>query len=294
MATLSFFDKISILFEVSKSSKLFIIALFIILFLGIVLVTTNKKNAKTSRKLFVSLYVFITLAIFVLYRENLSNMFQYMMENLFVAIYFPNLAIYFGAILISGIILWVSVFNFQTPKIIKNINIVFYSIINYLLIVLITIINEQKLDVFNKASIYTNRSAQAIIELSSTIFIIWVIYLFIYKAIMIYQTRNNKVTVRKVVRVQKITKKPLVKEIAETKEKVTPKFIKEKPTFIPKIQVNEQLQKYENLFTLEDYKVLLTILKEQRQKEKEELARKQREEKNNARFRELKELYGIQ
>ena len=288
MATLSLFDKISVLLEVSKSSKLFIFGILIIIFLGAVLVTTNKKNVKTSRKLFVVLYLFIVVAIFVLYKENILDMIEYLMNNLFSIIYFPNLAIYFAAIIISSIILWVSVFNFRTTKIIKNINIVFYSIINYLLVVLLTIINEQKLDVFDTTSIYTNRSAQAIIELSSTIFILWMIFLTLYKAIRIYQTKDYKVVKRKVV--SKKTKRTLPKYVREIPG---PKFVKAAPTLVNKIDTSTELKQFENLFTLEDYKLLLSILTERREKEKKDQLRKEREEKEYAKFRELKDLYGV-
>lgn len=288
MATLSLQDKLIILFEIVKSSKLFIVAIFIILFLGIILITTNKKNAKASRRLFIALYLFIIVATFVLYRENMSNMLEYMMNNLFVVIYFPNLAIYFAAIIISSIILWISVFSFKTPTIIKNINIIFYSIMNYLLIVLLSIINEQKLDVFDKISVYTNKSAQAIIELSSTLFIIWVVFLMIYKAIMIYQTRNYKFVKRKTV-VKKV-KKQLPKYIREVPG---PKIVRATPTFVNTIDNNIELQQFENLFTLDDYKLLLSILKEKREKERLEKIRKEREQKEYAKFEELKSLYGV-
>jgi predicted acyltransferase (DUF342 family) len=141
-----------------------------------------------------------------------------------------------------NIILWYSVFSFKSTNIIKNVNIIVYIIINYLLVVLLDIINKQKLDVFNQTSIYGNKSAQAVIELSSLIFIVWIIFLFLYKAIMVYLTRNNK----------------LPKAIKKKKDyQEEPVMIKTMPMYANTINTGAELEKYDNLFTLDDYKYLL-------------------------------------
>lgn len=284
MATLSLAEKLKILFEVSKSSNLFIVAIVAILVLGIFLFTTNRMNVKSSRKLFIALYAFLIVAAFVIYRDSLNHMIEYMMNNVFMVIYFPNLAIYFVSIVVANIILWVSVFNFKTPTLIKNINIVVYSLISYLLVALLTIINKHKLDVFSQTSIYANKSAQAVIELTSMIFVLWILFLCFYKAIRIFQTKDNKFESRRM----------------KKKERILPKNIRELPmTYVvkapevPKVQQPSKMKELEKLLTIEDYKLLLNILKEKRQKDKEAALQKQREEQEQNKFRELQELYGV-
>ena len=284
MATLSLLEKLAIIFEVSKSSIVFLVAIMLLIFFGLVLITTNKLNVKTSRRLFILIYIFIFSCIIVLYKDSFSTMVTYLMNNLFKVIYFPNLAIYLFAIFIMNIILWYSVFSFKSTNIIKNVNIIVYIIINYLLVVLLDIINKQKLDVFNQASIYGNKSAQAVIELSSLIFIVWIIFLFLYKAIMVYLTRNNKLP--------KVIKKK--KDYQEE-----PVMIKTMPMYANTINTGAELEKYDNLFTLEDYKYLLEVLKNKQEKKPEKVVTKvvetkqEKKEKDLAKFRELQELYGV-
>lgn len=284
MATLSLLEKLAIIFEVSKSSIVFLAAIMLLIFFGLVLITTNKLNVKTSRRLFILIYIFIFSCIIVLYKDSFSSMVTYLMNNLFKVIYFPNLAIYLFAIFIMNIILWYSVFSFKSTNIIKNVNIIVYIIINYLLVVLLDIINKQKLDVFNQASIYGNKSAQAVIELSSLIFIVWIIFLFLYKAIMVYLTRNNKLP--------KVIKKK--KDYQEE-----PVMIKTMPMYANTINTGAELEKYDNLFTLEDYKYLLEVLKNKQEKKPEKVVTKvvetkeEKKEKELAKFRELQELYGV-
>ena len=284
MATLSLLEKLAIIFEVSKSSIVFLVAIMLLIFFGLVLITTNKLNVKTSRRLFILIYIFIFSCIIVLYKDSFSSMVTYLMNNLFKVIYFPNLAIYLFAIFIMNIILWYSVFSFKSTNIIKNVNIIVYIIINYLLVVLLDIINKQKLDVFNQASIYGNKSAQAVIELSSLIFIVWIIFLFLYKAIMVYLTRNNKLP--------KVIKKK--KDYQEE-----PVMIKTMPMYANTINTGAELEKYDNLFTLDDYKYLLEVLKNRQEKKPEKVVTKvvetkqEKKEKELAKFRELQELYGV-
>jgi len=284
MATLSLLEKLAIIFEVSKSSIVFLVAIMLLIFFGLVLITTNKLNVKTSRRLFILIYIFIFSCIIVLYKDSFSSMVTYLMNNLFKVIYFPNLAIYLFAIFIMNIILWYSVFSFKSTNIIKNVNIIVYIIINYLLVVLLDIINKQKLDVFNQASIYGNKSAQAVIELSSLIFIVWIIFLFLYKAIMVYLTRNNKLP--------KVIKKK--KDYQEE-----PVMIKTMPMYANTINTGAELEKYDNLFTLDDYKYLLEVLKNRQEMKPEKVVTKvvetkqEKKEKELAKFRELQELYGV-
>ena len=301
MAVLSLLEKLAILFEVSKSSIFFIIALIVIALFGVILITTNSMNVKSSRKLFITLYVFIIAFTVMLYKESLANMFEYLMNNLFAVIYFPNLAIYFAAIVITSIILWFSVFSFKTNKIIKNINIVVYLIMSYLLIVLLSIINTNKLDVFDKTSIYSNQSAHAIIELSSTLFILWMVFLIIYKAIMTYLTRDKKVVTRVSSRTtfnpQKrgriIVKNTRRKLPGNVREVPVPFMVKATPTYSPQIRSNKELQAYDSLLTIQDYKLLLDILKEKKEQDKIAAMKKEKEEKELEKFRELQALYGV-
>ena len=122
MTKMSFMDKINVLIETSKSSSFFVVILLIIAFLAFILFTTNNKNKKTGQKIFISIYTFITLFLIIAFHESLGKMYTYMMNNLFIVIYFPNLAIYLAAIIATNIILWISVFKSKTAKIIKNLN----------------------------------------------------------------------------------------------------------------------------------------------------------------------------
>ena len=191
MSKLSLLDKLKVLSDVTSSSGLFIVAIVILIALAALLITTNTKKKKISRFVCIAIYGAIIIVSILFYREELFELFDYMMNNFFIAIYFPNLAIYFAAIVTTNIILWISIFNRKITKWIRTINTIIFCFIHYLLVLIINIITTNKLDVFDQTSIYENQEALALIELSSTIFVVWILFLIIYKIIRIYQDNQE-------------------------------------------------------------------------------------------------------
>ena len=284
MTKMSLLEKLGVLVEVSKSSKLYILLIIALIALGIFLFKTNKRNVKMRKRIFLGFLISIVALLIIVFHVSLAKMFDYMMNNLFVAIYFPNLAIYFAAIIATNIILWTSVFSFKTSKIIKRVNIVVYVIMNYLLALILSVINSEKLDVFSQNSIYNNEKVTALISLSSVVFVAWVIYLIIYKIILVYIKKDYKPKVKKIIVRRKVKMLPENFEPTTAPEMI---YKNEKPksyynssvkttnaiyqNVSPVVEVKEQdelVKNIEKMFTLDDYKLLLKMLTEQREKER--------------------------
>jgi len=291
---MSFIDKLGVLLEVSKSSKLYILIIIGLLLLGVFLFTTNRRNLKRNKIIFLAFLGVIALIFLIVYHTSLASMFDYMMNNLFVAIYFPTLAIYFAAIIVTNIILWTSVFNFRTSKIIKRVNIVAYIIMNYLLILILNVVNTERLDVFSQNSIYGNDKATALISLSSIVFMVWIIYLIVYKIILVYIKKDYKPKVKKIIVKRKVKKLP-----ENFEPVISPDMIYKKENFnafyssslkpvnteyqvtlpLETVEVKHETKKattaeevltkeFDKMFTLDDYKLLLKMLTEQKEKER--------------------------
>ena len=303
MSKMSFMDKLSVLLNVSLSSKLFIALFIVLLIIGIILITTNKNNAKRNRNIYFIITIFISAIVIFTFNSSLSKMFDYMMNNFFIIIYFPNIAIYLAAIIATNIILFVSIFSNKTSKIIKNINIIVYTIINYLLVLLLFTINKSELDIFSQSSIYQNQDATALIELTSILFIVWVIFLILYKIILTYLRKDEEISED----IARIRKKILMEEQAKIfnekreLEKAKEEFRKEKEeikTITPRQETPKQLSReeymlkqFDQMLTLNDYKILLNVLKEHKEREKKEIEKKQTVINENAKYEELLSLY---
>ena len=368
MAKMSFIDKLGILFKIIASSKIYIIIFLVLLLIGYILTSRNRKKDKTLKRICLLIYIIVLGIIIYKHRTNLGNMFDYMMNNFFIAVYFPNLAIYLAAIIITNIIMWISVFNNKIPRFIRNINVTIYCSMTYLLILTLNIIKENNLDVFIQSSVYGNKTAQALIELSSTIFVIWIIFLILYKLIKpcFYKQRQKSAEILQQ-QIQVIEQKVMTPTTPLNKQSVNNKIYREieaptivfgnnnkarfekdyhnieiptivfgnnikskeekiyrgieTPTMVignnqklspektyikieaPRVvfantntiksekSIEKTTKLYDDLLTLEDYKLLLSILKETKQKEQQEKERKERINKEQAKFHELQQLY---
>ena len=247
MTQTTILEKFKIVFEISKSSNLFIAVIAFIILIAIVALTTNKQNAKRGKKIYGLVYATILMAILIFYYDSLGQMFDYMRNNFFIVLYFPNIAVYLAAIVITNIILLISVFNFKTSKLIKNINIIIYAIIHYLLAIVLNIITKNNLDIFSQISIYSNKEAQAMIELSGGIFILWIIFLILYKIIINYQQKDVAPVVQRKVVVKKV--RILPENILEVK---SPDFVKSLPQQKEEKEITQALPELIPVMNIED------------------------------------------
>lgn len=304
MTNMSFIDKLNVLFNITKSSMTYLIVIIVLVILASILMTLNKKNSKKARNFFIMIYVMIAVFLLVTYRSNLTNMFDYMMNNFFIAIYFPNLAVYLAAIIATNIILWTSISNPRTSKIVKKINILVFTVITYILVLILNTIKTNNLDVFTQTSVYGDKTAQALIELSSVIFIAWIIFLVLYSIIRKYIIRNRMP--RRAVSRQPIKiEEPIIKDDLVPVAAVPVKEVKEKPyreieppyyvmasdNQIKVQKVKRETAEYDKLLTIDDYKLLLDVLKKAKQ---EQIEKREREEKirlEEEKLRELRQIY---
>lgn len=263
-------DKLKLIFDLSTSNVIYIIALGILLFITALFLTTNRKNYKESIKTYAILYLIIAIFIGVKFYSSLGSMFDCMMNNLFIVFYFPNISVYLAAIIITNIIIWVTIFSRKTKFGIKLINCIVFLLIHYLLVLNLSIITNEKLDVFNQTSLYSNADVHALVELTGGIFIVWILFLIIYKIIYSYLDSKNESVVE-----SEVTQKSVVKEhkiINGIREVSSPYVVKRemtKPVVVyENPQVNPNTAIYDQMLTVEDYKLLLSILSEEKAKKK--------------------------
>ena len=169
---------------------------------------------------------------------------------------------------------------------------------NYLLALLLNIVNKNNLDIFTQKSVYGNKNATALIELSSIIFIVWIIFLIIYKIILIYIRKDYQPKVKKILIKKKVKKLPENFAPLETPTyiygrapKMPVKVVEKEVIVTEPVRVNvekdENLQDLDSMLTLDDYKTVLKMLKSQKDKMKqEEVIRQELQEEQN-KYKEL-------
>lgn len=260
MNRLTMLDKLSSLWKTSISAPVTII--LIIFVIGIIYITsnTNKKKIQQTKKIYIGLYTIAILILLGTSFNSISDIIESFNKNLFIAIYFPSLAVYSLAIIITNVIFLKTVFDTKINKIIKKINITVFIVIMYIFSLLVHIINKEELNVFKQESIYSNQNAHALIELTSIIFITWIMFIVIYK---IYK-KDNKEQIKKVIVTKEIPVEKVIEKIVYV----------EKPNTNKKVEVLEPYETDKNFnkntddFTLQEYKTMLQILKNSNKKAK--------------------------
>lgn len=219
MKQLSILDKLKVVLDLTSKNKLFILAIALLTFITILFFILSKKDKKKKSKIIVGIYLVVLLAIIIIYNTAILDMWDSMMNNLFIIFYFPNISVYVGAIIATNIIMLVSLFSKKTSKINRVVNSIVFFLLHYILILILDVVSSNHLNVFNSKALYKNTNVHSLIELSGNIFIIWIIYLVIYKIINNYLTsKKSPVVVEETVEVtETVTKAPKYK---------VPKYIK--------------------------------------------------------------------
>lgn len=282
MKDLSLITKLQTVFNLIASKNLYMMILVLIIFLTILFITTNGSNRKQSKKAYILLYLAGFIFIAFQYGSSILTLFDYAINEVFITYYFPNIVIYLLMLIITNIILWKTIFNDKVNFKLKVINSTAFAIIMYLFILAVSSINNLNLNVFNITELYSSNQVRSLLELSMFVFAFWVVVLLIYYLIRRYLYKHNLIQVETftnyniindfdIKEAYKIPKKTLLVEEPKKEEKIEPNSIN--------ILGQE--------FTIDEYKVMLKILKE----EKEKKNRKEQETALENPLTELNKLY---
>lgn len=253
MLQLTLLEKLKILLDLILASPFFIFLLiFTILVFVILLDSKNYKKRQVQRYIF-GIYLLVFIAVIIKHHSSFLSILDYLMNNVFVIFYFPNIAIYAAMIIIINIIMLKSIFS-KKDKVIRTLNMASYSLIMYLMLLVVYTITTENIDVYNELSMYTNSTILTLVELSNIIFVIWMVLLLINKVLDFLETKGIKTKSRIIT----TNDKEIVTVEKEIIREVPIEVIKEVPVEVEKVIYKE---KQEEMFTKEEYLIMLNILK---------------------------------
>ena len=172
MTYLSTIDKIKILFNSLLDFKGVLIFGILILLLTI-LYLTKKLNTKRYTITIALSLIFVFLISILTNIKILSSTFDNFMTVFFTGIYFPSIYLYISTLVIVLIAFIYSIINIKLRKVYKVINKIMFVINNIIFVIIINIIAKNKIDIFSINSLYTNKNLVALLEISMSIFLIW-------------------------------------------------------------------------------------------------------------------------
>lgn len=178
MEYLNIWEKLSLLFDLINNNYFFIGFLII----SAIIVAINRLKLINNKKtcLLIMLLFVVLFSIILFYNnESLFKSFDSVSNLIFKNIYFPSIYVYLAIILISDVILLTSLFSRNMAKLYKNINITISFVINFIFLVLLNTIGKDNIDILSTTSLYTNSHIVSLIELTTSLFVIWFIILFL-------------------------------------------------------------------------------------------------------------------
>ena len=207
MTYLSTIDKLKILFSSLIDFKgVFVFGILMVFFTILYLI---KKLSAKRYTITIALSLVLVFLISILTNiKVLSDTFDNFMTIFFTGIYFPSIYLYISTLAIVLIAFLYSIINIKLRKSYKVINKTMFVINSIIFIIIINIVAKNKIDIFSINSLYTNKNLVAILEISMSIFLIWI-------ASLVIAVVTNSICDR-------INRKKKVKETIPAKEKELP------------------------------------------------------------------------
>lgn len=217
------FEKIGIIFDMIISSNLLIILVFLMIG-AILLKLTNKINNKKFGIILYLIQLSGLVYMILTNTEYLSNLGNDIIDGIFMNFYFPSIYIYLVVFTFTFVIFMITLLNRYLANTYRVITNVYFYTFNFLFILFIYIICSNDINVFDKISLFTCNSALILLELSISLFFI---YLVVTALIYITNYLIVKVSVNKVVKVN------------EEKEAVFPNTLLE--VTVPEVNINNEV-----------------------------------------------------
>ena len=178
MDYMNIIEKLQIFMNLITNSQL-LMGTIVLIALSILLFLNKQINNKKLFRVVLLINIGAFLIMLFLNSEQLITIYNSIIDKIFMNFYFPSVEIYLFILLFMFVVLFVSIFNIKMKKSYKITNIIAFFSFFYLFLMLVNIIVTNNLNIFDINSIYTNKEAVAILELSTLVYVLWLITLLI-------------------------------------------------------------------------------------------------------------------
>lgn len=184
MVDTTILNKINLIYSFIKDNSFIFMILLLVLIILIDLIYGN--NSKSTKRLYAITIILILLYGTFEYYKPLLNIVDTYITNLVKLAYFPSLIEYFTMILITIFFQIYSIKKYESVQ--KNINIWVAIFIEFLFITNVIAMKDITVDLSTITKIYEQDLLLSIFELSSMVFIVWIVTNIIINIIKLFLT----------------------------------------------------------------------------------------------------------
>jgi len=182
MNDFSLVEKINILVDIIVSSPLFLFCCMLAVAVLILFIICVKKEKKVNKWIFISIWIILGIILIINYNSIVFNIIDSLFDSLFMALYFPSLTVYVTIVSISNFCFFYSLINKRIHKKYKIINFINMLITNLLLILIIDTVKSNSINIYDEINLYTNSNLLVLLELTSALFVSWILVLLLVSA----------------------------------------------------------------------------------------------------------------
>ena len=185
-------DRIKILFNLIISSPFFISIIVIFLLTTFVLILYGRIKNNTLKYVVAFGYLLIAVLILIKYGSSILNLSDSLVDQVFSFLYFPNLIAYVCMIILTILIIIYTFVNKKTKFFIKIFNVISFVFLMILFILTLDVIVKNGINIYDKVEVFSNETIVVLIEMSTFIFAIWTISLFINYIVNVINEKLEK------------------------------------------------------------------------------------------------------
>ena len=195
----SLIEELQILYKIFTSNKYFLVITVVsIISLILLLIFSRLHNKRLLKRTMLIMYLGVTLTLIILYHNEIFIFLDYLVNNIFILLFFPNVAVYTIVVIVVNILMLRTILNKNYEKVLKIINLIFFIIFNIIFYLIIDNVISNKVDIYNGLNVYTNSNLMVLIQVSMYLFILWMVVILISKVsknILVPNTLRSKVRV---------------------------------------------------------------------------------------------------
>lgn len=192
MENVSFLDKIRILFNTIISKPFFSISALVGIILAVLMIIDIIKHKKIRKRYYILAWFFIFIFIVTKYMKVIPTLVDNLINQIFLTLYFPSIGVYMFLLIIVNIgFIYTLIKNIH--KSYKILTGIISIILDLLFIIIINIILENKIDITSEITLYTNSNLLVLLELSTALFVSWLLLIIFISAYLKLKVLDNNV-----------------------------------------------------------------------------------------------------
>jgi len=195
MRMFSLVDKLNILMDIIISSPLLFSCILFGIFLLLIFSLCILFKRKINKFIYFSLWIIIIVTLMIRYDFFANAVIADVLETIFSILYFPDWIIYFIMLFISNFFLFYPIIDENTKDAHKLLNIVNCVVVDIYLFLIMTIVINNGISIYEEINIYTNSKLLRLLQFNSAIFTSWLLLNIFFTA---YSKKKKKIIINKV------------------------------------------------------------------------------------------------